>query len=359
MFDWTKEYEEQKTTFNEGSYTTKSPNISGGSAVWEMERTGPAITDTHVPCGYWFKDYDSDEQLRRICLGLEMGYTKTDMVVDEQQTLYVKDSNGDTVACPITVWTLSGVGSLSESVGPTTVYTAPSYSEAGSDSATITLWCGGAVKDTLVISVAHSCDCLDTIEYTSLQMYVSQQQTLSASGVQSDECYSWQITSGGGSLSASTGKSVIYTAPSSNANCSSNPTITLTYGGNVVDTLQISVNAYTNMGKVAFRQICTGGPAYNTSNCDNQGEYPICYVSFRVYDCLGRDMRALNGYPDETCFIAMYEAQQGGPDSCINSACADVDPGTPGCSCGWVEGVLYDVRTPDMITGGCCPAALI
>ena len=104
--------------YNEGPSIVKAPVLSGGTPIWKVNQTGPAITDTHIPCGYWFKDYDSDSQLRRICFGLEMGYTKTDMVVDEQQTLYVKDSNGDTVACPITVWTLSGVGSLSESVGP-------------------------------------------------------------------------------------------------------------------------------------------------------------------------------------------------------------------------------------------------
>jgi len=207
------------------------------------------------------------------------------------------------------------------------------------------------------VTVVSESGCKGVIGYTTLQMSTSASQTLTVTGGDVGDTYTWTTTSG--SFDTDTGTLVVYTAPASNANCTSNPTITLTCGGNVVDTLQISVNAYTNMGKVAFRQICTGGPAYNTSNCDNQGEYPICYVAFRIYDCLGRDMRALNGYPDPTCSIAMYEAQQGGPDWCINSACADVDPGTPGCSCGWVEGVLYDVRTPDMITGGCCPAALL
>ena len=176
---WTCVALHDKVEYNEGSYVAKSPEVSGGTPIWEVGKTGPAITDICSGIGY---DYDSDSQLRRICFGLEMGYTKTDMVVDEQQTLYVKDSNGDTVACPITVWTLSGVGSLSESVGPTTVYTAPSYSGSGADSATITLWCGGAVKTHFVISVAHRCDCLDTIEYTSLQMSDKPTATLLASG---------------------------------------------------------------------------------------------------------------------------------------------------------------------------------
>ena len=204
------------------------------------------------------------------------------------------------------------------------------------------------------VTVSGGCD--GKIGYTTLQMSTGGTQTLTVTG-STGGTYTWATTSG--SISPSEGTSVTFTAPATNANCSSNPTITLTCGGNVVDTLQISVNAYTNMGRVAFRQICTGGPANNTSNCDNQGEWPICYVAFRIYDCLGRDIRALNGYPDLACAKAMEEAQQGGPDLCINSACADVDPGTPGCSCGWSEGVIYDVRTSDMITGGCCPAALI
>ena len=298
---------DQKVEFNEGSSITKSPSVSGGSPIWEVGKTGPAITDTHVPCGYWFKDYDSDSQLRRICLGLEMGYTKTDMVVDEQQALYVKDSNGDTVACPITTWTLSGVGSLSESVGPTTVYTAPSYSGSGADSATITLWCGGAVKDTLVISVAHSCDCLDTIGYTSLQMSVSGSQTLTASGAQDDDCYAWAITSGGGSLSVLTGKSVVYTAPASNANCSSNPTITLSCGGVAIDTIKLAVNADTS-GNWAVN-------TYTEYKCEHIPEddpyITKVYLYKNQYSCDG----SLNPYTGISvdCKFGASANQPGGP----------------------------------------------
>jgi len=46
---------DQKVEFNEGSRIVKSPAVSGGTPVWEVGKTGPAITDTHVPCGYWGK----------------------------------------------------------------------------------------------------------------------------------------------------------------------------------------------------------------------------------------------------------------------------------------------------------------
>ncbi|MFA5457311.1 MAG: hypothetical protein WC261_06740 [Synergistaceae bacterium] len=362
MTDW-KTYKDQypwlcnhalgMTSYNEGSRIVKSPAISGGTPIWEVGKTGPAITDTHVPCGYWFKDYDSDSQLRRICFGLEMGYTKTDMVVDEQQTLYVKDSNGDTVACPITVWTLSGVGSLSESVGPTTVYTAPSYSEAGSDSATITLWCGGAVKDTLVISVARSCDCLDSIEYTSLQMYVSQQQTLSASGAQSDECYSWQITSGGGSLSAATGKSVVYTAPSSNANCSSNPTITLTCGGANVGSITIAVNQVTDN----YAALLVNGSCLQGCTGSWRCIYSYDYMQTK-YKCSGdvySGPTKMNICESSVGCDAVPNVCDYLKSNCDNSAYCKA---AGGCCNTYTVG-LVDLRTEAQKAAGCCPAGLL
>ena len=349
---WTCVALHDKVEYNEGSYIAKSPKVSGGTPTWEIGKTGPAITDTHVPCGYWFKDYDSDSQLRRICLGLEMGYTKTSMIVDEQQILYVKDSNGDTVDCQITTWTLDGVGSLSNSVGPTTVYTAPSTSMPEADSATITLWCGGAVKDTLVISMAHSCDCLDTILYTTLQMSVGGTQTLQASGAGSDDCYTWSTDFG--SLSASTGKSVVFTAPSSNANCASNPTITLTCGGNVVDTIQIAVNAVaTNVN--AYK-------VYSAHQCVQGGCGSWCTLGYtykNVYYCNGT--LNPNTLFSVNCYVTAYAYISGGPPpacSAVESEPATTVCGEGGNIFGTLVGTI-DTRSAYWIEQGCCPAALL
>ena len=359
QYPWLCDPVVDKVEYNEGSRITKSPRVSGGSPIWKVNQSGPAITDHHAPCGYWFKDYDSNSQLYRICFGLEMGYTKTNMIVDEQQTLYVKDSNGDTVDCQITTWILDGVGSLSNSVGPTTVYTAPDYSEAGADSATITLWCGGAVKDTLVISIAHSCDCLDTIAYTSLQMSVNQQQTLSASGMQSDECYSWTIISGGGSLLPLTGKSVVYTAPASNANCSSNPTITLSCGGTVIDTIKIAVNAYTanvaayNVVTPPVKGACCIVVIYhcNPATCEGDGCGYSYSMTCTYYSCDG----SIN-----TCSYLGATRE----NKCTASACQVEPPVSTMCTtqcttiCGGTIGA-HDNRTSAQKLEGCCPAALL
>lgn len=58
------------------------------------------------------------------------------------------------------------------------------------------------------------------------QMSTNGTQTLTASGGCGGP-YTWSISSGGGSLSSSTGNSVVYTAPSSQTGgCGNNPTIT-------------------------------------------------------------------------------------------------------------------------------------
>jgi len=351
---WTCVALHDKVEYNEGSYIAKSPKVSGGTPTWEIRKTGPAITDTHVPCGYWFKDYDSDSQLRRICLGLEMGYTKTSMIVDEQQILYVKDSNGDTVDCQITTWTLEGVGSLSNSVGPTTVYTAPSTSMPEADSATITLWCGGAVKDTLVVSVAHKCTCVDTILYTTLQMSVGGTQTLQASGAGSDDCYTWSTDFG--SLSASTGKSVVFTAPSSNANCSSNPTITLTCGGSVVDTITIAVNAHSGT-EIAYEE-------YINKSCAQRTYWTDCYVTRMRYFCNG----TLDTNPYwSNCVIGAQSQEKHPPPqyptptdcpTCYNHA-TGLACGSRGRTINELLALPNDVRTEWLKAAGCCPAQLL
>jgi hypothetical protein len=247
--------------YNEGSKITKSPRVSGGTPVWAVGETGPAITDTHAPCGYWFKDYE-----------------------------------------------------------------------------------------------VNSCDCLDTIEYTSLQMSTGQQQTLTASGGQSDECYSWKITSGGGSLSAATGKSVVYTAPTTNPNCTNNPTISLTCGRAVVDTLQIAVNQVT--GSYAAYQIngeCEQGCRQLWSG---MCEYYYQYAQTK-YTCSG------NVYSGPSV-VGIKAFSTGCNDTnypkCTNLKVACDKSGTcvqaGGCCNTFTVGTT-DLRTAAQKTAGCCPAQLL
>lgn len=57
QYPWLCDPVVDKVEYNEGSSIVKSPVVSGGTPIWEVGKTGPAITDTHVPCGYWAKDY--------------------------------------------------------------------------------------------------------------------------------------------------------------------------------------------------------------------------------------------------------------------------------------------------------------
>lgn len=46
-----------KHEYNEGDRIAKSPADVGGSPVWAMDKSGIAISNTHIPCGYWTKNY--------------------------------------------------------------------------------------------------------------------------------------------------------------------------------------------------------------------------------------------------------------------------------------------------------------
>ncbi len=151
-----------------------------------------------------------------------------------------------------------------------------------------------------------SCDCTDiTISYTTQQMAVDEVQTLTVTNGTADCTYDWAIDSGGGSLSAATGLSVDYTAPSSNAECAENSIISLSVEGNVCDTLALAINA--GVSGTAYWKF--EGTVFND------------WYYFQPFRC--DDSRSGGGgwYPD---------------------------PSSP-----------KDVRTSAMITEGCCPAGLL
>jgi len=81
--------------------------------------------------------------------GVTIGYTTQTMQVDEAQDLII--TGGGSVSCYS--WEVtSGVGELSDAIGLTTTYTAPS-TNAECDNPTISLSCNGEVIDTLKIAV--------------------------------------------------------------------------------------------------------------------------------------------------------------------------------------------------------------
>jgi hypothetical protein len=95
-------------------------------------------------------------------------------------------------------------------------------------------------------------------------MSVNTAQTLTVLHPRADCLYEWTL-SGGGSLSASQGNSVVYTAPATNPNCTNNATITVAAkgrlgckpkGGTVCDTANIAVNASDSENEAYVYKVC-------------------------------------------------------------------------------------------------------
>jgi hypothetical protein len=135
------------------------------------------------------------------------------------------------------------------------------------------------VSSSPVWAECSSCDnCAPPfIGFTSKQMSVNGTQNLTVSS-EAGGPYTWAILNGGGSLSGTTGSSVIYTAPSLNQNCLNNPTIRVTDSCGHTATLGISVNQYAS-----------GGAAYKYNYCDVTRDWvclPLCYGSGMREDVL-------------------------------------------------------------------------
>jgi hypothetical protein len=192
------------------------------------------------------------------------------------------------------------------------------------------------------------------IQYTTLQMQKNEEQTLVVRGDRN--ClYTWAITSGGGSFEYYTtdnkhaiGAEVTYIAPSSNASCSDNPTITLYCNGAFANSITIAVNAVTGTNTAYFKATDRG--------CWIKPSNPVetlCGVYINLYYC--------NGSLNPNLFsnnCSQTASHSGGCDACRNASVA------PRCGMGdrTINEILAlpnDWRTPGMIANGCCPYQLL
>lgn len=132
-------------------------------------------------------------------------------------------------------------------------------------------------------------------------------------------CYTWEILSGGGELSSNSGLSTVYTAPSSNYNCTSNAVIGLSCKGEQIDFLPLAItNTIFTCNSLAMLR------------CEppvegNPGSYWI------YYDCRGRRCTPEGqGYRYQNCLDWSYEYY-----------------------------IYYDIRNDWMKELGCCPSELL
>lgn len=176
----------------------------------------------------------------------------------------------------------------------------------------------------------------ESIGYTTNQMSTGGTQNLTVTGAVAGCTYNWAITVGGGSLSSSTGTSVTYTAPASNANCANNPTITMSCGSTLKDTLKIAVDAGV------------AGDAYGSlGSCSADPSNPsYAIVPVQKWDCEGNVTVALHNCNPHVGIPAC-------PAGCVTCAAGYSFP--VGSTCPGT----YDLRTVAMKAAGCCPAALL
>ena len=183
------------------------------------------------------------------------------------------------------------------------------------------------------------------IGYTTQQLSINQTQTLTVTNPDLGATYTWNVTSGGGSISPTAGTSVTYTAPASNPNCYLNPIIQMSTGGVVCDTLQIAVNAGT-------------GSAYLTNtntnclsdDCECGGGYDCgCYCyNIPYYNCNGSYGGLAYTQNYLYCGCTGVKRPWGSGWSCWTG-----DP------CGGTCNDPYDIRSAAQKAAGCCPAALL
>lgn len=200
-----------------------------------------------------------------------------------------------------------------------------------------------------------------SIGYTTQQMEVSTQQTLTVIGATEGCTYNWAIASGGGSLSSGTGTSVVYTAPATNAECDLNPTITLSAGGAQCGLLKIAVNAVSGSSPATASKTMISCTVYPT--------YFDCWVHILTLNCNGTVYYDDNGEPCDYDAHAICGRQYTW-DPCYGGSCAtcytyageskDEYGNYALCKIGSGSALgTIDIRTAAQKTAGCCPAALL
>lgn len=258
-------------------------------------------------------------------------------------------------------WDLAGIGELEfESWDENKIYATYKISAADFNKRDC--------HDTLTITATNRCynsevrffkSCCEenkplSISYTALTMGCGQSQDLTALG----GCppYVWSL-SGGGNLQwnpEGNTQFATYQAPSSNPNCSSNPTISVTDCCGATAEVKLAVNCY--VVEAAALRNCT--QTVGTCECiEWYGGNCVMYQWYGAdfhrwdYDCAGNIILYAELLGDAHSCNPGYQCTGG--DCILNGGDCSVIGGfsCPGQSCNTVR----DLRTPEMKAQGCCP----
>lgn len=269
---------------------------------------------------------------------VHIGYVTLEMNCGDSQGLTVAGYKDGCLSADYTWAITQGSGSLDTSVEFMATYAAPAGGEACESPVAINLYCFGDLRSTIIITL-NACPAAAHIDYADQQMLIDEEQTLSA-GIDTPGCgtpvFDWAITAGGGTLSVSQGASTIYQAPHTNAECANNPTIELSCNGTLLDTLQIAVNASASYGVAALECITHTCPPCPTSS-------GYCGCCRRTFRCWGAPI------PNGSTTMCTCKWPYQGKENWYAGTCA---------ANGYIDG-FNDRRTPQLKTGGCCPAQLL
>jgi len=276
-----------------------------------------------------------------LSLSVSIEYITLEMECGEVQSLVL---HGYNPACETSnfTWTLDpeqGDIDVTNPLAP--IYTAPASGADCVATQVINLYCVGELVDSIVIAL-NTCPVTASILFTTNQMRVDETQTLTidfaltACGAPE---FTWTLAAGSGALSHATGDHTVYTAPATNVNCAGNPTITLSCGGVVLDTLKIAVNSSWSSYH-ALTDCCQCDWNWCKNNNIRHCEY--------YYNC------------DGTLHAGVNSAYcQGGAFPCHSPVNAEGLYSNQTCTAlGWIDGV-NDTRTAGMKTEGCCPYQVI
>ncbi len=186
----------------------------------------------------------------------------------------------------------------------------------------------------------------ESIGYVSQQMGVNDIQSLTVVDPAAGATYTWEVTSGGGSITSDG----VYTAPATNAGCANNPTISLKCGGNVMTTLKLAVNGSDTNCQKAATQYCVKYAARTPPWSCCQFFYGCKGVEVATGGCGGSNSSFCGpGYWDCVNYTAtrMTINDLHDTEALALSSCSGHASGT------------YDTRTEANLLAGCCPQQLL
>jgi hypothetical protein len=189
--------------------------------------------------------------------------------------------------------------------------------------------------------------CTPSITSTTNQLNVGESIQLTATNTCPEKSYYFKLTSGKGKVT----KTGLYTAPTSNPGCTSNPTIALVCDCQTVATKTLAVNAYDSGATPAVRTYgdCVAVCIPDIGCTPQAGGYAAISKKAYEYSCNGTVVL------DDLC-----NGCSTGCGGClcppIATICANCNCATPVADC---LGAAGDIRTPAMIAAGCCPSQLL